>query len=205
MKKLVVSSVFVLTILNMTFAQLTRTGSFVAGTALYPISGDVTVTSNAGTITVEFENNFSTIQGIRLEVFLGKSKNLNTGTDLKISTVPLDDGTAMSSPITGTRTFAVPAGTNLYEYDNVIVQCTVANVLWGHANLCESTLNLSTSPLPTDLYRGEQSILSSSVIDNAADVSFEAQNMIVLDSDFEVPSSSNFDAVVGSTRGCIIE
>ncbi len=205
MKKLSVSFILVFCLLNVAFAQLSRTGNFVANTAIYPISGDVTVTSNAGIISVQFENNFSTIQGIRLEVFLGKSKNLNTATDLKISTVPLDDGTAMSTPITGVRTFAVPLGTNLYEYDNVIVQCTVANVLWGHANLCESSLNLSTSPLPTDIYRGEQNILSSSMIDNAADVSFEAQNMILLDSNFEVPNTSDFSAVVGAAQGCVIE
>jgi len=196
---------FLLFLFNISLAQIIRTGSFVENSAIYPISGDVKVTNNAGMVSVEFENNFSTIQGITLEVFLGKSKNLNRATDLLISTAPLDSGTAMSTPITGSRTFTVPLGTSLYEFDNVLVYCTSADVLWGHANLCENFLNLTNSPLPTDTYRGEEIILSSVLLENGADVIFETKSQIVLDTNFEVPVLSNFTAIADPLYGCTIE
>jgi len=205
MKKNWFTLLLIFTTFNICFAQLNRTGSFIENSAVYPISGDVTVTYNAGIISVQFENNFSTVQGITLEVFLGKSNNLNTATDLKISTAPLDSGTPMSTPITGSRTFTASSGTNLYEFDNVLVYCTSANVLWGYVNLCENSLNLTTGPLPSDTYRGEQIILSSSLIDNNATVSFETKDTIVLNENFEVPNSSNFNAAVDATHGCLIE
>jgi len=205
MKKNCFTLIFVFIAFNISFAQLDRTGTFIENSAVYPISGDVTVTYNAGTINVKFENNFSTIQGITLEVFLGKSSNLNRATDLLISTEPLDSGTPMSTPITGARTFTISSGTNLYDFDNVLVYCTSADVLWGYANLCENTLNLSTNPLPSDVYRGEQIISSSSKIGNNSTVSFETKDTIALNSNFEVPNSSNFNAIVDATYGCLIE
>lgn len=196
---------FIFCFLNSSFAQLNRTGTFVQNSAIYPISGDVTVTHSGGTISVEFENNFATVQGITLEVFLGKSSNLNRSTDLVISTEPLDSGTPMSTPISGSRSFAVPSGINLYDYDNVLVYCTSADVLWGYANLCENILNLSANPLPSDTYRGEQIISSSSNVDNNANVTFETKDTIVLNTNFEVPNSSNFNALLDTTFGCLIE
>ena len=120
-----------------------RSGSFVANNpALYPISGDVSVSEQGGVLTVVFESNFATIQGLRLEVFLSKSNQLDTSTDQMISLLPLDDGSDFMSPITGMRTFTAAAGTSIYDFDNVLIQCTIANVLWGHANLCESNLDI---------------------------------------------------------------
>ncbi len=196
---------FIFGILNMSFAQLNRTGFFIEDSEEYPISGDVTVSYTEGTIEVTFENNFSTIQGISLEVFLSNSDVFDWINDLKISTAPLDSGTPMSTPITGSRTFTVPTGTNLYDFDNVIVYCTSANVLWGYANLCENHLNLSTNALPTDTYRSEQVILSNAIIDDNATVYFETKDTIALTQNFEVPVSSNFNALVDATYGCLTE
>lgn len=204
MKKILFTILWI-TLLQISYAQITRSGSFTPGTTTYPMSGDVVVTLSGNTISVDFQSNFSTVQGITLEVFLSKTNNLNTSTDILISTAPLDSGTAMSTPITGMRSFTVPTGTNLYEYDNVIVQCTSANVRWGHANLCENTVNLAASPLPSDTYRGEQNIVSSSMVANSSLVAFEAETMITLSDNFEVPSTTDFQAVVGPTYGCTIQ
>lgn len=205
MKKIITSVLCVLCLLNLVSAQLVRTGNFVENAAIYPISGDVTVTLDAGMVRVDFENNFSSVQGISLEVFLSRSNTLNTQTDLLISTAPLDAGTAMGTPITGARIFIVPAGTNLYEYDNVLVQCTVADVLWGHANLCETTLQLTTSPLPSDSYHAEDTIVSNAILTNDSDITFEAQNLVSLETNFEASSTSNLNVMVGSNKGCAIE
>jgi len=205
MKKNYFTLLFICLSVYASFAQLNRTGSFIENSDVYPISGDVTVTHNDGSLVVEFEDNFSTIQGITLEVFLGRSNNLNRSTDLLISTAPLDSGTPMSTPITGSRTFDPPSGTNLYDYDNVLVYCTSADVLWGYANLCKNELNLSANQLPSDTYRSEQIILSSSQIANNANVSFETKDTIVLNTNFAVLDSCNFNAIVGTSQGCIIE
>lgn len=205
MKKKYLTLLFICCSIYSSIAQLNRTGSFIQNSAVYPISGDVTVIYNAGSIIVEFENNFSTIQGITLEVFLGKRNNLDTNTDLLISNEPLDSGTPMSTPITGSRTFTPPLGTNLYDFDNVLVYCTSANVLWGYANLCKNALNLTANQLPSDIYRSEQIISSSSILSNNGSVSFETKDTIVLNANFEVPDSNNFNAIVGSTSGCLIE
>jgi len=206
MKSFLTTLLIILFLSNFSYSQTSRTGSFVANNpSIYPISGDATWTNNAGVITVDFLSNFSTIQGITLEVFLAKTKTLNLSTDLKISLTPIDQGTSMGTQINGPYTFNVPAGTNLFEYDNILVQCTSASVLWGHANLCASNLILGNTPLPSDTYRGELTINSSSIIPNATSTNFEAQNSIVLDQGFEAQMISGFQADAGPGLGCIIE
>lgn len=188
------------------FAQTSRAGSFVAlNPGIYPISGDATISNSGGTLTVDFLSNFSTIQGITLEVFLGKTKNLNLATDVLISTMPLDFGSSMGTPINGPLSFNVPPGVNLYDYDNILIQCTSANVLWGHANLCTSNLVLMAGSLPSDVYRGELTVSSSSSIDALTNSTFQAENEVNLIQGFEAQLTSEFLAQPGPGLGCIIE
>jgi len=185
---------------------MTRSGNFIADSNTYPISGDVTVTEDAaGVLTVVFESNFTTIQGFKLEVFLSKSNTLNTFTDQKISLLPLDDGSAFMSPITGMRTFTASPGTSIYDFDNVIVQCTSANALWGHANLCESDLDILDIVRSPTTFKAEQHITSSALITSGYDIGYEASDYVELENGFEVSSSTNFIANTGQGYGCVIE
>lgn len=186
-------------------AQTNRTGSFVANSAIYPISGDISVTDIAGVKTVTFEANFATIQGITLEVFLAKTNVLNFSTDILISTAPLDSGTAMNTPITGMRTFTVPNGVSIYDFDNIIVQCTSASVLWGHANICASQLLISTTGVSSGTYRAADQIISDSELAASSSISYECADYIELNNGFEVPLSTDFMALAGVTYGCSIE
>ena len=198
----------VLSILTATgaFAQHTRTGSFVANMpAVYPISGDVTFAEVGTTLTVTFEANFATVQGLTLEVFLAKGAMLDTSTDIKISTTPLGFGTSTLSPITGMHVFAVPPGISLYDFDNILIQCTAIDELWGHANLCDTQLTLANSAEPSGAYRGSNEIVSTSLINTSSIVSYETQNCIELNSGFEVPLTADFTALVGPAYGCVIE
>ncbi len=185
------------------FAQQPRTGSFVANDpAVYPVSGDVTVIDDFGPIIVIFESNFSTVQGLTLEVFLTKTPTLNLATDIKISTTPLDAGTPTNTPITGMRMFNVPPGVKLHDFENVIIQCTSINELWGHANLCSSNVVLSFAPVSDGFYRAEQTLECTTVIDSGATITFEAADYIVLDAGFTAPLTTEFTALAGSGYGC---
>jgi len=118
------------------YAQVTRTGDFIQNSNIYPISGTATYTEvNSSEKSVKFEDNFATIQGIRLEVFLSTDGDYDETDDYKISSAPLDEGSAMSTPINGPMSFVVPSDVNIAEYEYVIVQCTNANILWGAAKL----------------------------------------------------------------------
>lgn len=187
-------------------AQLDRTGSFTANMPnVYPISGDVSVAVVNGALEVTFESNFSTIQGITLEVFLSHNAIFEPAVDLKISTIPLGPGIGFEDPITGSHTFSTPVGVPLYQFNNVLVQCTSANVLWGHANLCESMLNLSTGPLPSDYYTSEQEIICNVPVDQTSLVVFQTGDNVQLNDGFEVPFLSSFETRISATSGCIIE
>lgn len=189
-----------------TQAQVTRTASFIANDpAVYPCSGDVTLTLSGNTITVDFASNFQTVQGLTLEVFLTKTKNLNMATDVKISTTPLDFGTATNSPIIGPRTFTVPAGVDAFEFNNVIIECTSIMELWGHANLCEPSENFTAGPLPSDMYEAVQNITCSTNLLMNSVISMEAMDRIELLNGFDVSSNTDYLANVGPSLGCIIE
>lgn len=187
-------------------APIQRFGSFVADGPAYPISGDVTVTQDAsGVLTVVFESNFATIQGITLEVFLSKTNMLVTSTDQKISLMPLDNGSPFMAPITGMRTFTAAPGTTIYDFDNVLVQCTSANALWGHANLCESNLDIP-SVVNSDLnYKAGGYVTSDAVINPGLSIGYEASDFVELQDGFEVPTTTDFVANVGPSYGCVIE
>lgn len=204
MKDLVLICLFASLTSSTCFSQNLRTGSFIPDSPTYPISGDVSFSQVNGIKTVTFESNFSTIQGITLEVFLSKTNVLDVNTDVKISILPLDDGSPFMSPITGMRTFAVPANIDLFDFDNIIVQCTSANLQWGYANICEPLLDVTLNPIPDGLYRAAQDITSQTSVAAPASVRFESAQTILLNGGFEVPHTSAFVAHIDSASGCTI-
>lgn len=206
MKNLSLVTIIIFCFSSIGFSQITRTGNFVANMpSVYPISGDVTVNEVNGSLEVTFESNFSTIQGITLEVFLSNNAIYEPAADLKISTIPLGPGLNFQDPITGAHTFTVPAGIPFYQYDNVLVQCTSANVLWGHTNFCETSVNLGAGPLPSDFYRAEQEVICNVAVDQSSMVAFQTRDNIQLNSGFEVPFLSSFETKIGPSYGCVIE
>lgn len=137
-----ITPLFILFSFQISIAQSSKSGSFVANLpSIYPIVGTVNMTEDNGTLSVTFEDDFATVQGIRLEVFLSVTGDLNTANDVKISSAPLDDGTSMNTPISGTRSFTAPAGTGIDDFDYVIVYCTSASTLWGSALMSSSNTN----------------------------------------------------------------
>jgi len=115
-------------------SQDIRTGSFIANDpSVYSISGSVEyIKDTDNTLTVAFKNDFATVQGSRLEVFLSTDDNFDND-DLLISQEPIGGGVGLGIAITGPQTFSVPSGVDFAQYDYVLVQCTSFNVLWGYA------------------------------------------------------------------------
>lgn len=133
-------------------SQCTRTGNFVAADpSQYPISGDATIIDNGNELMVRFEENFATVQGAMLEVFLSKTGTLDTANDLKISSDPLDRGSATGTPISGVHEFAVPSGITVEDFDHVLIQCTTINALWGNVALGDNEGNCGTTTLTRDI------------------------------------------------------
>ncbi|MFD0863573.1 DM13 domain-containing protein [Sungkyunkwania multivorans] len=141
MKKTLLLLVLAVFTVPVTSAQQCRVGTFVAGDfpGTYPCSGDADLIFNDNGKEVNFTN-FSTIQGITLEVFLSTDDRVDNagGSHIKISTQQLQDdngGTDMGDAITNDQAFIVPAGVDINDYQYVIIQCTSANVLWGRVQL----------------------------------------------------------------------
>jgi hypothetical protein len=184
-------------------ATISRNGNFVANMpAVYPISGDASLASENGNLTVHFDDNFVTIQGITLEVFLAKENILNTATDVKVSTIPLGPGASFQDPITGAHAFSVPTGVDFYEFNYILIQCTSANILWGYVNICELDLALHQQPLSAEIYLAEE-ITSTSELSINSDYRFEGYNGLSLDTGFEVPLTTEFVGLTGQPYGCV--
>ena len=140
-----------------------RTANFIAhnGT-VYPITGSVEFIKEAdGTQAVSFKNDFATVQGISLEVFLSTDADYDEADDFKLSDAPIGMGVAMGIAITGPRSFVVPPEIDIASYDYVIVQCTNANILWGYAELSAlDNGNMSTNTWTViDVDEGEKPTL----------------------------------------------
>lgn len=124
-------------------SQETRTGSFIAhNPSVYAISGSVEMSAadNDG-LKVSFMNDFATVQGLKLEVFLSTDAEFHANDDLKISIDPIGQGVGFGLAITGPRTFDVSSDVTLSQYDYVLVQCTSFGTLWGYAELSGATGN----------------------------------------------------------------
>ena len=142
--------------------QQIRTANFIANNStVYPITGSVEfVKEEDGTQTVNFKNDFATVQGITLEVFLSTDADYDAADDFKISDDPIGMGVAMGIAITGPRSFVVPPEVDIATYDYVIVQCTTASTLWGYAELSSLDTNMSTNTWTmVDVDEGEKPTL----------------------------------------------
>lgn len=128
-------------------AQCVRSGAFVANDpARYPLSGDGSLVFNeGGNMKAKFDENFATVQGLALEVFLSKTGILDTDTDVKISTTPLGEGITTGGPITGEHIFDIPADIAIEDFDHLLIQCTSINELWGNIALTQPEGNCDTS------------------------------------------------------------
>jgi len=125
-------------------AQCYRMDSFIAidEPEIYPITGTVFLQfENDGTRQVIFQDDFETVQGVELRVYLTTTERLNQGgEELEITLEPLqDDNGGMDSgdTISGLQVFDIPQEVGLDDFDFVIVQCVPANVQWGRAALGE--------------------------------------------------------------------
>lgn len=142
--------------------QQIRTANFIANNStVYPITGSVEFVKEAdGTQAVNFKNDFATVQGITLEVFLSTDADYDAADDFKISDAPIGMSVAMGIAITGPRSFVVPPEVDIATYDYVIVQCTSAAVLWGYAELSALDNNMSTNTWTAiDVDEGEKPTL----------------------------------------------
>lgn len=125
-----------------TYAQCAREGAFTAidDPAQYPVAGTGSILFETdGTKQVVFGDDFATVQGIELRVFLTTTERLNQGgTELEVTTEPLQDdngGQDTNDPITGMKVFDVPDTVNLGDFSYIIIQCVQADVLWGRVEL----------------------------------------------------------------------
>lgn len=127
-------------------AQCSRTATINPTTdpTNYPVSGTANLTFYVnGTKEITFNNDFATVQGLDLRVYLSTNTTINSGgTDLEITSSPLIDdngnpggNTYLGDPLTGAKTFTVPSSVAFDEYDYIIIQCIQASLQWGRANL----------------------------------------------------------------------
>ena len=159
MKKTTLALIAFLLITAISQAQCFREGTLAAvdDPVDYPVEGTAFLQFETdGTKQVIFADDFATVQGIELRVFLTTTERLNQGGDeLEVTTEPLQDdngGQDMNDPITGMKVFDVPDTVNLSDYSYIIIQCVQADVLWGRATLGDNqgadcdTLNIEDRP-----------------------------------------------------------
>ncbi|MFT5892718.1 MAG: hypothetical protein ACI9Y7_002830 [Dokdonia sp.] len=142
MKKITIALIALIGISSITHAQCSREGAFAAidDPAQYPVAGTGSILFETdGTKQVVFADDFVTVQGIELRVFLTTTERLDQGgTELEVTTEPLQDdngGQDMNDPITGMKVFDVPDSVNLGDFSYIIIQCVQADVLWGRVEL----------------------------------------------------------------------
>lgn len=124
------------------YSQCERSGSFIQSDPAYSISGTGKILFETnGDKNVVFENDFMTVQGADLRVYLSKTDDIATvGADaVQISNQLENDGGGFggpgTSPITGMMTFSIPTDTNLDDFDFIVIQCIAINERWGHVTL----------------------------------------------------------------------
>lgn len=145
-RKLLLVALLVATTTQFIYSQCERTGSFVQSDPAYSISGTGKIIFETnGDKDVVFENDFMTVQGADLRVYLSKTDDIATaGSDaVQISGQLENDaggfGGPGTSPITGMMTFPIPTDTNLADFDFIVIQCISINERWGHVTLGGNT------------------------------------------------------------------
>lgn len=141
-------------------AQCSKSGDFVAADPnAYPISGTASyVVDDQGNQMVRFEENFATVQGATLLVFLSKTGALDTDNDIQISESKLGPGIGTGDPITGLHEFPVPAEISISDFDHVLIQCVSINALWGNVAFGEVEGSCDITSDTKDLYSTRVSI-----------------------------------------------
>ena len=141
-RKLLLIAMFIASTIQFSQAQCERTGSFVQSDPAYAISGTgKLVFETNGDKSVVFDNDFMTVQGADLRVYLSKQDDiLTSGADaIQISGQLENDaggfGGSGVSPITGMMNFDLPSNVELDEFDFIVIQCIVINERWGHVTL----------------------------------------------------------------------
>ena len=100
-------------------------GAFVGADAFHQVSGEARVIDRGGDRIVRFESDFSTVNGPDLFVWLANGENFDEGF--------LDLGALKGN--VGSQNYVVPEGTDLSQYDRVIIWCRAFRVLFGTALL----------------------------------------------------------------------
>lgn len=174
-KQLLFFALFLIAATQLSYAQCQRFGMLdaVDDPTNYPVSGTANITFlTDGTKEVQFQNDFSTVQGLQLEVFLTTTPRLGQGgTELQISTQPLQDdngGMDLGDPITGMKTYTLPASVNLDDFSYVLIHCTLADVLWGRAQFGGASGADCSSLLSTEENRFQQITMLSDTDNNRA-------------------------------------
>ena len=102
-----------------------REGSFEGADAFHQVSGFARVIDRGDDTIVRFEEGFRTTNGPDLFVWLVRGENYEEGV--------LDLG--MLKGNVGSQNYVVPPGTDLSQYDRVILWCRAFRVLFGTAVL----------------------------------------------------------------------
>jgi len=178
MKKKVLFTLFAALAVLQINAQCERSGSFVQSDPQYFLSGDAKVLfMQDGSKKVIFEENFTSVQGANLRVFVSTTQDiLAPGASIaEVTTGQLvsDDGTTSPPlrPLTGMKTFDFPAGSGIDDYDYIVIQCTTINEPWGYASLGSPSAGCAT--LSTDENKFSKNI---SLYPNPANDEFEVRN-----------------------------
>ena len=145
------SSLHAQMVIGLRTAPLVRTPS-------YNITGDAILEEfDNGTITLRLSSNFATPSGPDVRIFLSNSRTIS-------GAVQIADLSALNH-FSGARTFNVPTGVTLDQYNFVVFYCLQFNQLWAsgelgassnpNAFMCESSSvssenNLTVSICPTD-------------------------------------------------------
>ena len=156
-KSLILSALFLAVSFQVVLAQCTRSGTFVQSDPVYFLSGSANVTyAMDGSKSLIFEDDFQSVQGADLRVYLSKDADiLAAGSEaIEITTSPLlgDNGRTSppQSPITGMKTFPISDAMfpdiQIEDFNFIVIQCIAINERWGYVDLgpedgpdCEAT------------------------------------------------------------------
>ena len=166
MKKIALTLVLLLTSLSFIQAQCVREGALEAidDPDQYPVTGTAQIEFLLdGTKQVVFQDDFETVQGIELRVFLTTTPRLDQGgVEQEVTTEPLQDdngGQDTGDIISGFKSFDMPDDIELADFQYVIIQCVQADVLWGRTLLgeaqgadCESLSTEETTLINTSIF-----------------------------------------------------
>lgn len=102
-------------------------GSFVDGDSFHKVSGTALVVGQNGERILRLEDDFKSINGPDLYVWLVKDGGVDAGY-VEVSRLKGNQGG---------QNYTIPAGTDLTEYSNIYIWCRAFGVLFGSAKLAQ--------------------------------------------------------------------